>query len=241
MKVLISAVSVDEAVAAFRGGADIIDVKNVQEGSLGASFPWIIREVAAALRDRDVTISATLGDLSFKPGTAALAALGAAVSGARYVKAGLHGVRDCREATELMSAVVRACRQHDPQITAVAAGYADFRRFDGIDPPTLVRAAAESGADVVMLDTAIKDGAGLFDALSMSELQEFVVSARAHGLRVALAGSIKRKHLAELKRLKADVVGVRGSVCRTGDRAAGIEPALVREFMDAARESAAKT
>src|SRR5689334_5902222 len=102
MKVLVSPVSPEEAWAAAEGGADIIDVKNVREGSLGASFPWIIREVVRSLRGRDVTFSATLGDLPFKPGTASLAALGAAVSGARYIKAGLHGVRGHGEALGIM-------------------------------------------------------------------------------------------------------------------------------------------
>jgi uncharacterized protein (UPF0264 family) len=237
MKVLNSAVSLDEALAAYRGGADIVDIKNVQEGSLGANFPWIIREIVEALRDREVTISATLGDLPFKPGTAALAAFGAAAAGARYVKAGLHGVDGYGEAVELMSAVVRACRQFDPEITVVAAGYADYRRFNGIDTPTLVRAAADAGADVVMLDTAIKDGQGLFDSLSMSEIEQFVDTAHARGLQVALAGSVKKEHLGELNRLRTDVVGVRGCVCRAGDRAAGIDSRLVREFVEAARDS----
>src|SRR5690348_16418334 len=68
MKVLVSPVSPEEAWAAAEGGADIIDVKHVREGSLGASFPWIIREVVRSLRGRDVTFSATLVDLPFKPG-----------------------------------------------------------------------------------------------------------------------------------------------------------------------------
>src|SRR5581483_1706345 len=93
MKVLISPICLEEAQAVARGGADIIDIKNIAEGSLGASFPWIIREVVRSLHEYEGTFSATLGDLPFKPGTAALAALGAAASGARYIKAGLHGVR----------------------------------------------------------------------------------------------------------------------------------------------------
>ena len=46
MKVLISPTSLAEAEAVLAGGADIIDIKNPAEGSLGASFPWVIRDVA---------------------------------------------------------------------------------------------------------------------------------------------------------------------------------------------------
>jgi uncharacterized protein (UPF0264 family) len=45
MKVLISPKDEFEAKAAVDGGADIIDVKNPDEGSLGANFPWVIRQV----------------------------------------------------------------------------------------------------------------------------------------------------------------------------------------------------
>ena len=40
MKVLISPESLDEATAAVEGQSDIIDIKNVKEGSLGAQPPW---------------------------------------------------------------------------------------------------------------------------------------------------------------------------------------------------------
>src|SRR4029077_2095656 len=85
MKVLISPTSLEEAEAVLAGGADIVDIKNPAEGSLGASFPWVIRGVAERLKGQPITLSATLGDLPHKPGTAALAALGAIQAGARYI------------------------------------------------------------------------------------------------------------------------------------------------------------
>ena len=231
MKILVSVVSVSEAEAVLDGGADILDVKNVNEGSLGASFPWLIRRVAEMCRDRPITLSATLGDLPYKPGTAALAADGAVHAGARYIKAGLHGTSDHAQALEVMSAVVRACRDAHPSATAVAAGYADYRRFQGLDPQTIVEVAQASGADVVMLDTAIKDGLGLFNALTEDELTTFVSAGHAAGLQVALAGSVKAKDVGLLRRLGSDVVGIRGAVCRGQDRARSIDAELVRAFV----------
>jgi (5-formylfuran-3-yl)methyl phosphate synthase len=240
MKVLISPVSLDEGRAVIAGGADIVDLKNPAEGSLGASFPWIIRSVAESLGGApDITVSATLGDLPYKPGTAALAALGAIAAGARYVKAGLHGTRDHREALEVMQGVVRTCRESGREVTAVAAGYADYRRFGGLDPLTIVRVAAESGADLAMLDTAIKDGRTLFEALSQDEIAAFIGAARATGLLVALAGGLRLGDLPTLRRLAPDVVGIRGAVCRGQDRGAVIDTGLVRAFVAAARMPAA--
>jgi (5-formylfuran-3-yl)methyl phosphate synthase len=239
MRVLGSPISLAEARVLCEGGVDIIDVKNVKEGSLGASFPWVIREVVQAFPTHPARqFSATLGDLPYKPGTAALAALGAAVSGVDYVKAGLHGVRTYAEAKAMMQAVVQACKGYRPAITVVAAGYADYRRFGGLPTGELVAAARDAGADLVMVDTAIKDGTTLFDALSVEEVEAFVQAARAAGLRVALAGSLQQAHLPLLKQLGPDVVGVRGALCEQGDRTTGITLARVREFMQAARSPA---
>jgi (5-formylfuran-3-yl)methyl phosphate synthase len=130
-----------------------------------------------------------------------------------------------------MSAVARACREAHPSTIAVAAGYADYRRFGGLDPLTIVRVARASGAQVVMLDTAIKDGLGLFDALSQDEIAGFLAAGHAAGLEVALAGSVKAKHLESLSRLGTDIIGVRGAVCSAQDRAGAIDPDLLRDLM----------
>jgi len=114
MRLLVSPMNIEEARAALAGGADIIDVKNPKEGSLGANFPWAIRAVADLARGA-APVSATIGDLPFKPGTASLAALGAAVSGAEYVKAGLLGAKDRGQAVEMMEGIVRAVKEYDPK------------------------------------------------------------------------------------------------------------------------------
>lgn len=234
MKVLISPVSLEEAKVAWECGSDIIDIKNINEGSLGASFPWVIQQVIGSIPAKDIVFSATLGDLPHKPGTAALAALGAVSSGVKYVKAGLMGSRNEEEGVELMAAVVRTCKDYDPSVTVVTAGYADYRRFGGLDPLTLVNIASRSKSDMVMLDTLIKDGRNLFDACSENELKVFTEKAHQHGLKVALAGSIRAEHLDALARIGADVVGVRGAVCASNDRATTIDKMMARRFIEMA-------
>jgi len=55
----------------------------------------------------------------------------------------------------------------------VASGYADAHRVGAIDPMEIPRVAAESGADLAMVDTAVKDGKTLFDFMDKDKLIEF--------------------------------------------------------------------
>ena len=95
MKLLVSVVSAEEARRAVAGGADIIDVKDPSEGALGAPAPRVLSSVVSAV-GAAAPVSVALGDMPNLPHTAALAARGAALSGAAYVKVGLRGVRSLR-------------------------------------------------------------------------------------------------------------------------------------------------
>jgi len=223
MKLLVSPINIDEAVIAARGGADIIDVKNPKEGSLGANFPWVIQEVRARVAG---PLSATIGDFNYKPGTAALAALGAAVAGADYVKVGLYEITTDRQAFELLSGVVRAVKSYDRNKVVVASGYSDYARIGSIPALELPAVAQRTGCDVVMVDTGRKDGRSTFEFMGGDELQAFVDAAHQNGLECALAGSIRFDDIPAVRKIGADIVGVRGLVCG-GDRNDGIRAELV--------------
>jgi (5-formylfuran-3-yl)methyl phosphate synthase len=240
MQVLISPTSLEEAASILDTDVDIIDVKNVNEGSLGAQFPWHTRAVVGLTRPRGIKTSATLGDLPYKPGTAALAAYGAAHCGVTYIKAGLHGLNTYEQARDMMEAVRRAVRMVDGEhIDVVAAGYADYRRFNGLNTSDLVRAARDARCDVVMVDTAIKDGNTLFEAMSPEEIREFIGQGHEAGLKVALAGSLKSVHVDLLLELNPDIIGVRGAVCEGKDRKTRISPEKTRQFVQQFHEAAA--
>ena len=168
MLLLISPINTEEALEAIEGGADIVDVKNPKEGSLGASFPWIIKGVRE-MTPKDMLVSATLGDVPYKPGTVSLAAMGALVSGADYIKVGLYGTKNYDEALEVMENVVRTVRENSSDAVVVASGYADAHRVGAIDPMEIPKVAAEAGADLAMVDTAVKDGKTLFDFMDMDD------------------------------------------------------------------------
>lgn len=228
MKLLISPINVKEAAAAVLGGADIIDVKNPAEGSLGANFPWVIKEIKNTI-PAGMELSATLGDLDYRPGTASLAAFGLANLGVDYVKAGFFGVRNKRQGGDMAQKILQAVEGFDVKV--VLSGYADYDRIGSISPFLLPEIAADSGADVVMIDTAAKDGQRLFDYMGADDLSRFVDKSHDLNLEAALAGSIRLEDIKTLGEINADIVGVRGLVCSNGDRKKGeIEEEKVREL-----------
>jgi uncharacterized protein (UPF0264 family) len=220
LKLLISPVDNKEALEAISGGADIIDVKNPKGGSLGASFPRVIREIRS-ITPREIELSCTLGDVPNLPGTVSLAALGAASLGVNYIKVGLYGLRTQEEAIYLMQNVVKAVKEVDSSIKIVATGYADASRVGSVDPLLIPQIARVAGCDLAMLDTAVKDGKNLFSCLSIDQLSAFVEETHGYGLKVAFAGSLKKENLPALCALDVDVIGVRGAACTDGDRVKG--------------------
>ncbi|MCK4929271.1 MAG: (5-formylfuran-3-yl)methyl phosphate synthase [Methanosarcinales archaeon] len=228
MKLLVSPINTEEAKAAANGGADIIDVKNPKEGSLGANFPWVIRSVKEAVNSIR-PISATIGDMNYKPGTASLAALGAAVAGAEYVKVGLYDIQTREQALDMVEHVVKSVKDYDPTRKVVISGYSDYKRINSIPVSELPSVCAECGADVVMMDTGIKDGRSTFEFMTNDELSSFVSSAKDLGLQTAIAGTIKFEDMDALNQIGPDIIGIRGCVCG-GDRTSSIQQSLVEEL-----------
>lgn len=220
MLLLISPINNDEALESIEGGADIVDVKNPKEGSLGANFPWVIKEIREITPD-NMLVSATLGDVPYKPGTVSLAASGALNSGADYIKVGLYGTSNYDEALEVMENVVKTVKGESSKALIVASGYADAHRVGAVSPWDIPKIAKESGSDLAMLDTAVKDGKTLFDHLNIEELGKFVDEIHSYGLKSALAGSVKKEQLKPLYDIGCDVVGIRGAACLGGDRNSG--------------------
>ncbi|WP_440953134.1 (5-formylfuran-3-yl)methyl phosphate synthase [Methanococcoides sp. FTZ1] len=226
MKLLVSPINTEEAMSALNGGADVIDIKNPKEGSLGANFPWVIRDVKEAIEGKR-PISAALGDFNFKPGTAALAAYGAASAGASYVKIGLYDVKTEEQALEMMKGIADSVKGMDVKV--VACGYSDYERIDSIDPKLLPAIGEKAGVDLVMVDTGIKDGRSTFEFMNEDDLIEFVNDAHSRGLETAIAGTIKFDDIPALKRIQPTIIGVRGIVCG-GDRNTSIKQELVEKL-----------
>ena len=224
---MISVVSAAEAGEALAGGAEILDVKNPVEGSLGAQPPSIIRDIKARAAGR-AELSAAIGDMPNLPGTAALAALGAAICGADYIKVGLHGPRTESDAMTLLREVQQAVIGYKTFV--IAAAYADFRRAGTLNPMSLPALAVSVGIRGCLLDTAIKDGQSLFSFMDAPTLRTFVEQAHKSGLIVGLAGALREEDLKLVRSLGADIVGLRSAVCRNRQRNEPLDAARVRQL-----------
>ncbi len=233
IKLLVSPKNIEEAIITVNSGVDYVDCKNPDEGSLGANFPWIIKQMKDLIPESSSQkLSATIGDFPYLPGSASLAALGAAVSGADIIKVGLKGPKNVEEGVDLMEKVVKAVKNYNKDIKIVAAGYADYKRIktspDFLAIPII---AAESGCNIAMLDTFIKDGKGLFDFLSVKQLMDFKTTSKQLNLEIALAGNLMKESISKIKKISPDIIGVRSIVCDNFDRKKGkIRPYMIEEL-----------
>lgn len=224
-QLLVSIRAASELDEAVRGGADIVDVKNTNEGSLGAPSLDLLRAARAAVRSPTL-LSVALGDAPHLPGSFGLAAAGAAAFEPDFVKVGLLGSDTPALALELLSAVCRGAAATSGSCRVVAVAYADSTRAGGLPPAELPAVARDAGAIGVMLDTAVKDGASLFAAMSAPTVRDFAASAKRAGLLVALAGSLTSDDFARAADLGADIIGVRGAAC-VGGRSGTVNAARV--------------
>ena len=248
IRLLVSVAGADEVQAALSGGADVIDLKAPAEGALGAPDPAALDAVAAAMRAARRTDRAAAPALSVAlgeavpppagpgPGTYALAARAAVLAGAAYVKLGLRGPMTDAEAAGLLAAVVRGARGAHPAARVVAAGFADLGPQGSPAPSRLPAIAAASGAQGVLVDTARKDGRGLLAWATPAALAALAAEARARGLFVGLAGSVRLEDVPALAAARPDLIGVRGAACAGGRRDGRVEAgrvAALRAALDA--------
>ncbi len=200
-----------EAEMAIGAGADSIDLKDPIQGALGAlaadSIAACVRRVAGR-----APVSATIGDLPLEGETVRNAVLATAASGVDYVKLGLFPGGDAERSLNLLKTEVA-------EIRLIVVLFADaLPDFDAIG------LAARIGAHGVMFDTMGKDAGSLPDHMSFMALAEYIASAKAEGLVVGLAGSLKAKHVASLIALTPDLLGFRGALCQSGDRSQDLDP-----------------
>ena len=229
IKVLISPINVDEVNITLKGRPDIIDIKNPLEGTLGANFPRVIKAARKLIdvynqksRNSNIKLSVAIGDFPNLPGSASLAALGATVCGADFVKIGLMGVTTFDEAIKLAKEVVEAVKGQSPNVKVVIAGYSDQAQLNtSINCLQIPNIAKLAGADIAMLDSAIKNGKSTFEHLTIKQLQQFIKITHDNGLESAIAGSLKFSDLENLKLIQPDIIGVRSMVCENFDRVKG--------------------
>ena len=226
MILMVSVQNLEEALQALKGGADIVDVKNLQEARVGSAHPHIVRDVRNAI-PMDKHASVTLGVVPNQIGTVAMAVYAAGVLDATSVKVGFmdteyavaeETLNSCREVLDGFNTKLIGCI------------FADNDLYGGLEPHLMNKLAKATKCDGWLLDTLTKDGRNLFDFIREEELKEMVMEGKEAGMSTALSGHLALKDLDELARINPDIVGVRGAACTNSDREARVDWEAVAEF-----------
>jgi uncharacterized protein (UPF0264 family) len=238
LRLLVSVRDQSEVGAALEGGADVIDAKEPENGSLGPVSSARLQQIDRRVPG-DVPLSVALGDFD-SPGAvaAAIAALPLQRRAAPvYAKLGLapDGPTDLRR---VVAAAVEAAAWHSAQPQVIVVQYAD-RTSDARSSEAIVSGASLAGAHGLLVDTLTKNGRTLLDHWPEARLSTWISDTRAAGLLVAVAGSLGLGELRRAAALGPDVIGVRGAAC-AGGRSGRVEASRVEPLRAAlGRESVA--
>ena len=227
MLLMVSVQNMEEAMEAEQGGADIVDVKNLQEALVGSGHPNIVKAVRGIM-PVEKHVSVTLGVVPNQPGTVAMAVYAAAMMDATSVKVGFQEA-DYDQAVEVLRESRMALEGFNTKL--VGSVFADNELFEnGLDPLCMVQLAQDGECDGFLIDTLTKDGRNLFDFMSEDVLKDIVLKGKELGMSTALSGHLKLADLDELARINPDIVGVRGAVCGNGERDRAVAWEAVAEF-----------
>lgn len=219
IQLLVSVRNATEARAAMAGGADIVDVKDPDHGSLGFAGWNTIQDVCSVVADGSSVVSAALGELeewndrSEPSEHDDLPVL-------QYAKIGLANVTHSHDSANLQWEIrwlkVRTSFFNVKRWVAVA--YSDFKTCGAPAPNQVLEAAIRSSCQILLFDTFVKDGRTTFDHLSMASLKQLFCRAQEAGLKVAIAGQVTAADVRLIEDVRPDIVAVRGAVCEHQDR-----------------------
>lgn len=231
-KLLVSVRDVREAVAALRGGCDVVDVKEPSRGPLGMADAGMIQAIARCVtawnleHGTEVPLSVALGDpadwahhprLQLPP--------------VDYLKLGTAGLDPGGWAEHWQRAMMQAesCCAGSPR--RIVAAYADFTRARGPACELIIESANDLRCAGFLIDTYGKAGGSLANEIPIAKLYDLQDRARRRGLKFAVAGSLHPDRLDDLRGLSPDFIGVRGAVCVEG-RDSSVSSERVAHFRD---------
>ncbi len=242
-QLLVSVRSPDEAVAALRGGANIIDVKEPLRGSLGMADMDVIAEIARQLADSHadpqprhaplIPLSVALGEVNDWRDASHVPALPESVT---YAKLGLShlAARDhwCDEwwRVRRLFDEPRTVQLNTVPINWVAVAYADAAAANSPSINDVLAAAIETSCSGLLIDTFTKTGTTLTDCCDRESLAQLAQRCHSAGLFFALAGRLTRESLPKLSGIPADVLAIRSAACEAASREGRVTEQAVANF-----------
>ena len=224
---LASVSSPEEAALVAASGANIIDLKNPQNGALGALPVTTIRTIVNALNGVK-PVSATIGDLPFVAEQISEPVIHTKESGVDIIKIGVFGDASNRDTLAFLARLAQKGSRF------VLVYFAE-------DLPEKIDFAflRTCGIYGVMIDTRNKHDGNLRAKISMERLEYFCQGARSSGLLCGLAGSLKATDIPALLTLQPDYLGFRGALCEDGKRSEVINERALKRIRQMIPEQAA--
>ena len=239
-RLLVSVRSRAEAVHAIKGGAQILDVKEPDRGSLGMADLSVIEDIAAHVRecrpagpegpayDSSPPLSVALGELLDWADRGDVPALPREVTFAKLGLCDMAGVKEWQ--TEWLRIRSDFDRRRSVPLKWVAVAYADEAAARSPSLDEVVAAAAKTSCAGLLIDTATKSGQTLADIVSVTKLRETAERCHASGMFLAIAGSLTITAIRQLNNVNADIVAIRSAACRNANRRDAVDVSRVADF-----------
>ncbi|MBX9656135.1 (5-formylfuran-3-yl)methyl phosphate synthase [bacterium] len=224
--------NVAEAIMASEGGADIIDIKDPSQGSLGRATSSTILAISHHHQlQGQIPVTAALGELKDLDDLQC-AHLGRELesSGLSLVKVGTSGLADEDRGRSKFFSLHRLMEENSDRPMLMPAAYADAGRAQAPPVWEVLKWAGETTARFLLVDTFVKDGRGFFSWIDSTEYPELLGACREASVRLAIAGSLREDDFEILFDHPPDVVAVRGAACSGYCRQAGIDSNKVRRL-----------
>lgn len=228
---LVSVRNAEEAAVAMEGGADVVDIKEPADGSLGRATAEIWNQVFPVVGGR-LPVSVALGELQeIATDMRSDLSLDSHASEICYAKIGL---ARCRSSATWQDKWSRFVEMLPEVINPVAVAYVDWERSNAPHPLEVIEVGVSLGCVAVLFDTFEKGHGNLFDVADPIKVREWMRVAREKSIKVVLAGSLDFGSVHDALAELPDLIAVRGCVCSAG-RTSPIDPALVQRLSDIVR------
>ena len=239
---LVSVRSPEEANAAIRGGADILDVKEPRRGSLGMADIEVIAAIARQLADSNhdqthratpIPLSVALGEVHDWRDARSIPPLPEAVT---FAKLGLSHLAPHNNWSDEWLRVRHSFEERrTAQLNWVAVAYADADAATSPPIDDVLTAAIDTNCSGLLIDTFTKTGLTLTDCCDLTSLAQLAERCHSAGLFLALAGRLTRESLPTLSRIPADVFAIRSAACEAATREGRVTEPAVADFRMAMR------
>ena len=217
---LASVNSLAEALLVLNAEVDIIDLKQPEQGALGALEVSDVKKIVAEIAGR-CPVSATIGDLPMQPELVFNAVKAMSETGVDYIKIGFFPGDDWHGTVKKLAELTG--QNHALIAVLFADTQVDFAIIN------LLKVAGFKG---VMLDTMNKQSGALLQVMSMAKIVGFIAQVRKLELICGLAGSLRLEDIPVLLPNKVDYLGFRGALCEGQNRSGQLNKQAVIQIKE---------